>query len=300
MSHSPIHAYIKEVTSTQSRVLQASDNFVEMIGTGGKDMEGKTMEELFPAEFAAKINADDWAVVTAGKILTLEEELNGRHYTTIKFPITQGEKTLLAGYTIDITDRKQAEIELEFMKESLKAANIELQEALLRQKQLAHTDALTGINNRRHLYKLAEHEFDVAIRYQHPLSVIMFDLDHFKEVNDTFGHAVGDQILQLVTKVACAELRASDVIGRYGGEEFIIILPMTNAQQAYVLAERIRQGVETIRVVTAKGEAAVTISIGIVEMLHGTQFESIEKFINAADKAMYAAKTAGRNRIETS
>ena len=109
MRYSPIHVYIKEVTPTESRVLQASDNYQEMIGIDGREMIGKTMEELFPVEFAAKMTADDWAVVTNGKVLKLDEDFNGRHYTTVKFPIVQGDKTLLAGYTIDITERRQAE-----------------------------------------------------------------------------------------------------------------------------------------------------------------------------------------------
>jgi len=306
MLHSPIYAFIKEVTPTESRVLQASDNYLEMIGISGADMVGisgvdmvgKTMQDLFPSESAAKFTADDWDVVTTGKVLKLDEELNGRHYTTIKFPIVQGDKTLLAGYTIDITERVQAEVELQDMKEVLETANRELHTALTLQEQLAHTDALTGINNRRYLYELAEHEFEIAIRYQQPLSVIMFDLDHFKEVNDTFGHAAGDQILQRVTQVACAELRSADVIGRYGGEEFVIVLPMTNAQQAYPLAERIRVGVAAIRVSTEKGAATVTLSIGIVENHHGSKPGTVEDMIRGADAVMYSAKQAGRNRTE--
>ena len=109
MRYSPIHVYIKEVTPTESRVLQASDNYQEMIGIDGREMIGKTMEELFPVEFAAKITADDWTVVANGKVLKLDEDFNGRYYTTVKFPIVQGDKTLLAGYTIDITERRQAE-----------------------------------------------------------------------------------------------------------------------------------------------------------------------------------------------
>jgi diguanylate cyclase (GGDEF)-like protein/PAS domain S-box-containing protein len=213
--------------------------------------------------------------------------------------IVKTEKGQRMGSVIhDITERKLAEVELQYMKESLKAANTELQTALTRQQQLAHIDALTGINNRRHLYELAEHEFEIAVRYQQPLSVIMFDIDHFKEVNDTFGHAAGDQILQQVVQVACRELRSADVIGRYGGEEFVIVLPMTNAQQAYPLAERIRLGVAAIRQPTEKGDAAVTLSIGIVEIMHGAQPVSIEHMIHNSDKAMYAAKQAGRNRTE--
>ncbi len=112
MRHSPIYAFIKEVTPSESRVLQASDNYDQMIGIAGPQMLGKTMAELFPPEFAAKITADDWAVISHGEVLKLEEKLNGRTYTTIKFPLVQGERTLLAGYTIDITESKRANKEL--------------------------------------------------------------------------------------------------------------------------------------------------------------------------------------------
>ena len=109
IQHSPIYAYIKTVTQTESRVLQASDNFQQMIGHSGTGLVGKSMAELFPADVAAKITAADWAVVTSGKVLKLEEHFNARNYTSIKFPILLGGKTLLAGYAIDITERKQME-----------------------------------------------------------------------------------------------------------------------------------------------------------------------------------------------
>ncbi len=112
MKYSPVYVYIKEVTPTGSRVLQASDNFKEMVGISGSDMVGKMMGELFPAEFAAKTDADDRAVVARGEVLKIDEDLNGRNYTTIKFPLVQGERTLLAGYTIDITERKRTEVAL--------------------------------------------------------------------------------------------------------------------------------------------------------------------------------------------
>ena len=109
IKHSPIYTFIKEVTPTESRTLNASDNYLDMIGIPGSEMIGKTMEELFPAEFAAKITAEDWLVVSRGEILQLDEDLNDRNYASIKFPIRLGEKYLLAGYTIDITERKRAE-----------------------------------------------------------------------------------------------------------------------------------------------------------------------------------------------
>jgi diguanylate cyclase (GGDEF)-like protein len=254
-------------------------------------MMGKTMTELFPPELAAKITADDWDVITNGQVVKLDEELNGRHYTSIKFPIVQGDKTLLAGYTIDITEQVRTEKALETM-------NRELQTALIREQELADTDMLTGINNRRRLYELAEHEFEIAVRYQHPLSILMFDIDHFKRVNDTFGHTIGDRILQQVTQIANTQLRAADIIGRYGGEEFVIVLPMTSAAHAYPLAERLRQEVEALRVPTEKGDAVVTISIGIVEMSQNQPTLSVENLIRRADEAMYTAKQAGRNQTK--
>jgi len=110
--NSPVYAYIKEVTPAQGVVLQASDNFQQMIGIPGSKMVGKTMSELFPGELGKKMIADDWAVASSGNVLTLDEDLNGRNYTTIKFPIVQGDKNLLAGYTIDITERNEMQAKL--------------------------------------------------------------------------------------------------------------------------------------------------------------------------------------------
>ena len=114
--HSPIYAFIKDVEPNQSRVVVASENFKEMVGISGQDMVGKTMEEMFPADLAASMTADDWAVASQGKIIQVDEELNGRFFTSYKFPIKQGKTTYLAGYTIDMTERKnsvQAMVEAE-------------------------------------------------------------------------------------------------------------------------------------------------------------------------------------------
>ncbi len=119
MRHSPIYTFIKEVTATESRTLMVSDNFQQMVGLPASEIIGKTMTELFLPDLAAKMSADDWTVVTKGEVLKLDEEVNGRLYTTIKFPIVRGGKALLAGYTIDITDLKRAEKEKEALQEQL-------------------------------------------------------------------------------------------------------------------------------------------------------------------------------------
>lgn len=120
--NSPIYTFIKEVTPSGSRVIKASENYADMIGLAGKEMEGKKMEELFPPEFAKKIIADDLAVIASGKVLKVDEDLNGKNYTTIKFPIIIGKKKLLAGYTIDITDRKKTELDIRQSEEKFSKA----------------------------------------------------------------------------------------------------------------------------------------------------------------------------------
>ena len=208
-----------------------------------------------------------------------------------------GNPVSILGQDRDITERKQAEIELHYMQESLKAANIELQAALVREKQLAHTDELTGINNRRHLFELAAHGFEVAMRYNPPLAVIMFDVDDFKHVNDTFGHAVGDQALEKITHIICTTLRSADLIGRYGGDEFVILMPQTSTQEALPLAERIHACVAAMRLETDKGLLSLTISIGITQTIHNNkQTDTVENLFLRADQALRSAKQDGKSR----
>jgi diguanylate cyclase (GGDEF)-like protein/PAS domain S-box-containing protein len=246
---------------------------------------------------------DLWGTILSGKVWH-GELINKRKSGSLYYeeqtitPVLDGQGNIInfIAIKIDITERKLREAELSRTKEKLEAANLELQIAFKHERHLAHTDVLTGVNNRRHLFDLAGHEFDVARRYQQPLSVIMFDLDHFKQINDTFGHAIGDQMLESVTQIACAQLRDTDIIGRYGGEEFVIVMPVTSAQQAYLLAERVRTRVSGIRVETTNGPATITLSLGIAEIIHEPQDKLVKNVIRRADEALYIAKRAGRNR----
>ena len=194
---------------------------------------------------------------------------------------------------IDLTAHKQAEDELHHAQAALEIAHRELQQSLAREQRLARTDGLTGLCNRRYFLELAAREFNTAVRYRHPLALLMFDVDGFKRVNDTLGHRAGDEVLAWVAQTATAQIRAVDVLARYGGDEFVILLPQTSAQQALPMAERLRERVAARRLETPA--AGVTLSIGIAELGSEPGEASIERVVQRADQALYLAKANGRN-----
>ncbi len=203
-------------------------------------------------------------------------------------------KTIYVAANREITKRKRAEEELRRAKDALEATNRELQEAFRREQVFARTDSLTGIFNRRHFFDLAEQEFVIAKRYRQTISVIIFDVDHFKQVNDTFGHQVGDEILQSIVRIARENLREADIFARHGGEEFIILLANSNAQESQIVAERIRKNIAASHLDTERGKVNVTVSIGIAELSSDTN--TIDHLVKYADQALYKAKEQGRNR----
>ncbi|MBP1465185.1 diguanylate cyclase [Candidatus Chloroploca sp. M-50] len=195
----------------------------------------------------------------------------------------------------EVLARVRTHLALEQARSALEVANRELKEALVRQEYLARTDWLTGVLNRSHFFALAVHNFNNAVRYRRPLALMMFDLDHFKQVNDRFGHPAGDLVLQEVARVTIEQMRSADVIGRYGGEEFIVLLPNTGLDAAMTTAERLREQIRQLEVVTERGGIKVTVSIGVAE--HLPSDESIEHLIDRVDQALYAAKAQGRNCV---
>jgi two-component system cell cycle response regulator len=163
-------------------------------------------------------------------------------------------------------------------------------------KLLALTDPLTGLFNRRHTSSVLEAEVARANRYATPLTLLMCDIDHFKSINDRFGHNVGDEVIRQVAGLLPERIRRIDVAGRWGGEEFIMVLPSTGAEGAYVVAERIRSAVEVLSRIDGCVDR-VTVSIGVAE--HHRSDKPIE-LVERADKALYGAKQRGRNCVEVS
>ena len=170
---------------------------------------------------------------------------------------------------------------------------IELQQRL---EVLAARDGLTGVFNRRHFMSLAESEVRRSCRYGSPVSVIMLDLDFFKEVNDTFGHETGDRVLTGAAKCLERSLRGFDILGRYGGEEFIILLPETDIDTALVIAERLRLSLSAMKMTSGGSTIRVTASFGVAGS--PPMNRKLDVLIAAADRALYRAKSEGRNLVE--
>lgn len=179
--------------------------------------------------------------------------------------------------------------------EELRQANATLEEKVRSRtktlEHLANTDQLTGLKNRRAIIETLENEYKRVERHLHSLSLLMLDIDHFKEVNDTLGHLEGDDVLHKVAKVITDTCRETDSVGRYGGEEFLIVLPETPVEAAYELAERIRQAVSTC---TTSNGNNVTCSIGVSSLKPG---KTILDLIKKSDDRAYKAKDLGRNRV---
>jgi diguanylate cyclase (GGDEF)-like protein len=179
---------------------------------------------------------------------------------------------------------------------AMQAAQAVLRTRLYEQAEhLATTDGLTGLLNRRTFNVQLKGRLREAHRYDRPLSLLLLDVDHFKRVNDTHGHPAGDAVLQGVAKVAQKQARETDIVARYGGEEMALILPETDARGAHAIAERLRKAVEAAAHATARGNLRVTVSIGLATWRGGG--ESEEALLAAADRALYRAKQAGRNRV---
>jgi two-component system, cell cycle response regulator len=176
----------------------------------------------------------------------------------------------------------------------------ENQEALLRQLYDASvTDALTGAHNREHFDTQLRAELSYARRHNTDVSLVIFDADHFKKVNDTYGHQVGDSVLMQIAQVVQSTVRSEDVFARYGGEEFALVLRGIDIEGCGAVADRLRERIASQQIQTERGPLSVTVSAGCAS-LSTTQDKTPEGLISAADRRLYGAKHAGRNRVVTS
>lgn len=190
---------------------------------------------------------------------------------------------------LELIARVNVHLHLKRLRDELREKNRELE-------FLARRDGLTGVANRRFLMECLESEFTRCRRYGRPFSLMMLDLDHFKRINDNFGHHVGDEVLVRVAQVLSQSLRENDLLGRYGGEEFAVILPETDRAAALVVAERCRMAVQEIEIPVPDGVLRVTTSAGLASV-PDARFGVLGDLVKAADGALYEAKRGGRNRL---
>lgn len=391
MANSPIYIFFKD---KNIRPVRLSKNYEQLLGKPMSEMLGKRMDELFPSDFAKSMVADDQRILKEGKPITVEEEFNGRTYSTIKFPIfIQGTPTYLAGYTIDITEKKSKDERLLKLNQAVDQspntivitdldANIEyanstftkvtgysldevmgknprvlqsgntpkatyvdmwahltageewrgelinrrkdgseyIESAMIspvrqadgkithylaikqditskrrdeeRIQQLAHFDQLTGLPNRSLLNERFSYALSLAKRSGESLAVMFLDLDHFKNINDTLGHSVGDRFLMEVSTRLKETIRDEDTVSRLGGDEFILVFPGTDADAAAIVASKLMQAISQPCQIDHH-ELIGTPSIGIA--LYPHDGENFEDLLKNADTAMYRVKQDSRN-----
>lgn len=215
------------------------------------------------------------------------------HAEVIAYPVlsSDGKLVQIVGVSRDIDERKQHELQLKQAHDDLDHTNQALLVANAELNRLAETDALTGVWNRRHFELAARSGVALAKRQGKPLSMMMFDIDHFKVVNDNFGHLVGDRVLVALAELVRVNLRAGDVLARWGGEEFLVLLSDCAASDAVLLAEKLRALVAQHPFPEVN---QITISIGVAEM---NPEDRRHDWLNRVDTALYAAKAGGRNQV---
>jgi len=192
-----------------------------------------------------------------------------------------------------------AQLAAQYQQEKERAEKLacSLKEANEKLKTIAFRDGLTGVYNKSQFFTALEYEFDRGVRYSRPFSLLIIDIDHFKQLNDLYGHRTGDFVLQKVAATLTESLRSTDVVARYGGDEFSVILPETSLGAATQLAERLRMAMEHTPVIVDRNHIVVTISIGVSEYVPGGTANSNTQLFDTADQALYQSKNAGRNQV---
>lgn len=195
---------------------------------------------------------------------------------------------------LELTARVKSMLRLKALQDELMGTNEKLKMVNERLQELSMTDPLTGLYNRLFFHKRIDYEFQRADRYRNPLALLMLDLDHFKQVNDTHGHPFGDYVLKKTAMLLLSSVRQVDIVARYGGEEIVIACPETNMAQAKIVAERIRSAMEKTEFSIDETSTNVTLSLGIA-VCPREDLKNADDLLRAADEALYQAKQAGRN-----
>lgn len=279
--------YVKD---RKSHFLLANQGTAEIMGAASdSELVGRSDFDYYDSDTAAGFYQDEQRIMASGEPLVSQdehiEEPNGRtrYFLTTKVPLcdAEGEIVGIIGIGRDITAIKETEGELKRARENL--------------HYRATHDSLTGLLNREAILDMLERELARSERERTPISVLLADLDHYKDVNDSHGHPVGDHVLREIGGRLVRAVRGYDLVGRYGGEEFLLILGGCSATEAMARAEQLRQAVEASPIATSCGPIAITVSIGVLPAQEWA-YPPSETILREVDVALYAAKADGRNR----
>ncbi|MBU1741923.1 MAG: diguanylate cyclase [Proteobacteria bacterium] len=300
--HPRLEAVLQQYTEQVNRERRSQVAFVAEVAHKLKELEGRLAASLDRFQDGVQIKAglDD---NLDQNLASLQEALHdARRLEDIKQTVLDRLTTLQEALDqrrqFDQSLEGQVQNEITRFRDRLHGLQEELSRVEAEKKSLAHKlqfDPLTGAYTRSTFEDRLGQELDRFRRYQHPFSVIMFDVDHFKRVNDTYGHPIGDRCLREIIERVKPLLRRTDLVARYGGEEFIVILPETEKQQGAVAAEKLRSTIEATEFLVQGQRFPVTISLGVAEA--GPLDFGPEDLVRRADKALYQAKEAGRNRV---
>ncbi|RXJ54447.1 GGDEF domain-containing protein [Candidatus Marinarcus aquaticus] len=264
---------ITATTQLDSIITSVSKAFVKASGYQKDELIGEKMNIIRHQQTPKELFTQLWSTIEKGE----------QWKSQIKNRRKDGSEYWLEQNIIPIKDEEGNIVEYMVIGEDISAKK-ELE-------SLSMIDQLTKIYNRRKLDEILDHEFNRAIRYEKPLSIMLIDIDFFKKINDTYGHPIGDEVLYSVAQTFKNHIRSTDYVGRYGGEEFMIICPETKKEDAMILAEKLRKTIEEYPFKVIKN---VTVSIGVSEYI--AEF-SVNEVIERADKALYKAKAQGRNQV---
>lgn len=275
----------------QPAVLRCNTAFEILFGL--HHSHGPALFTQLPADFTCLLQQLDQQSAAPVWCL-LAEDGSCRHFK-LQSAVKNSEPHLCLLMMQDISEQENALLALKKQNKELQQRLTDIEQLKNRIREQSIRDPLTNLYNRRFLNEFMERELALARRNQKPLAVVMLDLDHFKQLNDQFGHQTGDKVIEMVAKHLLRQSRRTDILFRYGGEEFLVILPNTNATQARHLAENWRVHVEQAQVFAKHQAVNITLSAGVA--CYPEQGTTAFNLIQAADEALYQAKAAGRNQV---
>ena len=270
----------------------ASSKSLQLTGILQSTLELNKILELFDDEITAVVPHDGLSYENEEEDYTIRFGSEARHRCSYQLVLLDKDVGVLVFYR----NTKFSDKEIKQLETMIAALIYPLRNALLYKKAVekAHRDPVTGVNNRTAMDSALVQEINLAKRHAVPLSIIIFDLDKFKQINDTYGHIAGDAILKRVAECMSACVRGSDVIYRYGGEEFVVLLRNTKKPGAKLLAERIRKAIESMHFNYEELKIKITVSAGLAAFRKN---DSVESFLARCDEALYKAKQSGRNCV---